>query len=517
MADRFLGPENAIWRFMDPGRQKTSAQDAALKLAGLTEKVRWSCLWWLAFLWFLTPVLYQYLTIQLAWHDTGHVLHMILNVFDYGFFYSPDELIDHSSEHFTPFWFLLALPLRGFGLIAFLLMGCAAVAATAVAVYAITAKVTEKPLVAALTFAAVLFNPYMQGVNLYPHYEIYGVMFLVLYAYLALNKHLVAASVCFFLALTVKEDFWIYATVVPIVIWNRPRARFLLTCSAGALAYKILVLGLVWDYFYPIKHALITDVWGYPADSEIGIVWYLIKQIHISLPKVFTNHGFDFLITFLFLPLVTPWRFALIAGVLFIWVNATAIDRYSLSYYYSYPALTLMLISLPYAFNRTQTLWRYFAKGRGAKIDIRPYLAGLLLAANLYYLARPPEGLKRGPHLQRVFSAALARRDFKLLEIIRKHLGNDEFSAFAQFPVATYLPHRKNLLVSYVWSRKLFSREVRPVYVLLDRNRWDTDESGVKIPDMVASFQNDNQYEVIEEYDGIYLFKRRSAPTELDR
>src|SRR5205809_3055632 len=111
----------------------------------------------------VTPaIVYQTRHFMLAWHDVGTYVRVLWNFFDHGRFalYSDGTGDFFIEQHFEPFLFVLALPVRLGGTIAYVTLITSALAVSAGYVFALASEVSGSRWIAGLAAAAYIANPY---------------------------------------------------------------------------------------------------------------------------------------------------------------------------------------------------------------------------------------------------------------------------------------------------------------------------------------------------------------------
>jgi uncharacterized membrane protein len=190
------------------------------------------------------PLYYAYATLQLEWHDHGSIYNKLQNVFERGHL--------QSKVHFNPFLYLLAALVRPFdGLLFFLTLHVAALVLGAYALFLITRNTTASEAAAVLVFFAFLANPYAVAANLYTHYDVFMVPALLFFYYFLSRGRIVPGVVCLLLALTIKEDVWVYASFLVLSRAHLMDRKTLTGLLLIPLGYFALVSGWLWPRLYP--------------------------------------------------------------------------------------------------------------------------------------------------------------------------------------------------------------------------------------------------------------------------
>ena len=146
------------------------------------------------------------------------------------------------------------------------------------------------------------------------HPEAFGILFLLAFAYHALQDQTWRAWLALLLALTVKEDMWVYGVVVALLVARRGRWKRTLAFAVVAVGYYVVVVQMIGGWLYPTANYFNAsyEVEGRPQ-SKLQIAQSLLGRWREFLPLLFTGPG-------LFVSSVVPvsWRLqrvALRAGV----------------------------------------------------------------------------------------------------------------------------------------------------------------------------------------------------------
>ena len=458
-------------------------------------------LFFLFFVFFSVPVSYQYLSLQLQWHDTGHLFRIICNYFQLGDFHSLDWGQDHFNIHFTPIFYLIALLLKISPTLPFYL----AIHVLALTLASFVFFIISRDLVSSKNQAFILcllfvLNPYTMAINLYPHFEVFGMLGLFL---LGMGLH---AKSWFWtlggalLTLTTKQDMWLYLLcTIPIFINRNNLKQSAAACILGIL-YFVIILNGIYPHYWPNAMDRFVHLWAY-GSNKTEVLLYLISHPIETWINVFSGQGLLLLLSFILLPLLATWRALGAIAVLYLWLNSSAIDRNMLSYYYSLPSLALLALLTPVGFLELKKICSF------KKLEIRKEYLILVLLVPFSLHINLPQGLRRSPNISSIFLQKWGKRE----SIIRKWLSNSlsKGSVYTQFSLAAYVPIKNPLFVSHLHSTQLKGGEIAPDFVLLDINR--TDHAPIA-PPVVNHFVNLNKnYRLAKFQDGIYLYQKSTA------
>ena len=449
------------------------------------------------------PNLYQYLTFQFGWNDVGHVYRIVMNIFVTGTFYSLEWQMNHLAVHFTPFFYLLAAMMWPFGTMeSFVMLHVAALCGIAVVVAWISALRTGS-MAGMVIGAAFVVNPYTMAVNLYPHYEVFGVLFLAVSGWCLSTHRGVTALLFLLLALTVKQDFWIYGICGSLILTDRENKSTVALACLLCLTYFVVVLRIIYPMWIPHRVNRFADIWSYGA-TESDALRYFRDHALETWSKLWHHSGLALQLSVGLLPLGATWRFLVALPVLYLWVNATDIDRQSLAFYYALPSLYVLFLCLAFAMNRVAKLLAGLAPIGPKPLCVA--LATIPLVAGFVTHVELPQGLARSPTLAGVLTPAYSQSDRYLHQLIDSQIPQGR-SVFTQVDVAAFLPYTTPIYVSHIHTEALIKGQITPDYILVDTARpgyppW--------LPTPVdGAIDYGKGYVLRSQFEGIYLYERR--------
>ena len=94
-------------------------------------------------------------------------------------------------------------------------------------------------------------DPYTCAIAMCYHPEAFGILFLLAFAYHALQEQTWRAWLALLLALTVKEDMWVYGVVVALLVARRGRWKRTLAFAVVAVGYYVVVVQMIGGWLYP--------------------------------------------------------------------------------------------------------------------------------------------------------------------------------------------------------------------------------------------------------------------------
>ena len=461
----------------------------------------------LACIGFAVPVLYQYETFQMAWHDHGHLFSMITNFTKLGSLYSLEVKSDLMRSHLDimliPMSYLLHLAPS---FVFYLLLHCLALAACCAVVFFIADRILNDRWLACLVALIFVLNPYVMAINLYTHFEVFGMLLLFLFALAMLHQRFWWASLALLGALLTKQDFFLYAVLVVLLVCPLKHWRWGSVYVGLSLAYFLIVVQWLWPTLHPDYRPFHFSIWNH-GSSVFDVAWHLVTNPLQAVQPAMTGHGLDFQRLFLLLPMLAGPRYLVALAPLVLWTNATEVNRATLAYYYSYPGLVTFFLVLPFALRR---LVGWMAKISPNKRFMPAMIALLVVAAlaNLYgHFGWLPDGLKVGPHLTRVLGVPKTSRHEMVHGFIDKHLRQSSSkSVMTQFYLATYIPAHHDLKLLWVDHSLVEDPKQRPDLIVIDGLY-----TGfyTQVSQLIIALNGSDAYRTVEAADHFYIWAKK--------
>ncbi len=459
------------------------------------------------------PVVYQSQHFFFGWHDVGNYTRANYNFFDFGRFaeFSDGTADFFAGQHFELFFFLLCLPVRLFGTSGFVGACTAAVVLAAGYVFAFTRLITRSFPAATLCAAAYVLNPYTAAIALNYHPEAFAILFLLAFAYHASARQTWRAWLALCLALTVKEDMWVYGIVVAALVASRHRFAHTAGFIGGALAYYVIAVLGIGGSWYPGANYFNSfyELNGHPL-TKAQIALQLLGRWREFLPLLFTGPGLLFQLSFLFVGILSGWRYVLACGVMLLWLTYPGgPPRTNFEYYYSYAALLVGFVILPFAL---VTLRSLAARMGGEPWRERAVVAamGLVLTTCtvMHLPGYVPEPIRESVDLRRVFDENPRHVNQPVVrQMIAQYL-QDHGSVLSQFYIVASLPQHRKVYLTASHARAFLDGRIRPVYVLLDLGATDPYTSRETTQAMVARLRRGDDYRALYDARDVLLYKR---------
>jgi uncharacterized membrane protein len=464
---------------------------------------------------YVLPIMYMYLTFQIHWHDSGTLLHIINNLFERGEFYYYDWNTDYFNNHFTPFFYVLSpLVHLARSLVFLLLLFSLSLATSAWLYYKFAKEVLGSSSLATLCYLTLVTNPYFMAANLYPHYEVFMVLALMGFALLAVRGNSWLALLCLVIALSVKEDVWIYGIAASLILLGRISTRHAALYLGTAVAYYVVVLLFLYQILYPdaVNLDYFLQLWAY-GHSRGEVLQYLVTHPWQTGRRLITGSGLDFNLSYLFLPILAGWRFLMCLGVLYLWVNSTDIYHSSLAFYFSLPCVVLYALTLPFALIQLERFWVWLRTGFPHVIPARTAVqTGLvaIVAVGIVLQVRPPLTLTRSPTLPAVFAHELQIHQFiPIHRALNSILADRHTSVLASFTMGAYVPPRGKLFIMHNDAQNVMNGSLRPDFVVFDLRQSQPYIGEEAVGYFFAYLQASPEYHMVADIKNVIIFAKR--------
>ena len=461
----------------------------------------------LGFLFYLIPVHHQYQTFQMAWHDHGHLYDMILNWFKYGTIYSIEVKWSLFRSHLDIILIPLAYVFRLFSSFSiYLAAHCLVLALSATVVFYYVSDFMNNRILGFISALAFFANPFSMSINLYTHFEVFGMLFLLLYSYSLYSDRVIWSTLFMLAALITKQDFFLYVNIIALVHLNRRRLVTSCTHLFISTLYFLLVVNWLWPSLQSDPLNFRNSIWNF-GNTIPDQVLYLFTNMDEVIAKAFTGYGLAFQLSFLFLPVFAGFRYFLALAPLILWVNATEINRASLSYYYSYSALTLFFVVWPYALKNLGMLGESmsrtkFFKGKNLRLcEIACLTLFCFLIREHFEL---PEGLRISPNLERIYNVKFTDRHQHIHRVLKEKLDKGT-TVLTQFYLSAYIPKTSDLQLLWVDLNKLDNETTAPDYVVIDGAYRGFYQN---IEQLIDRLNKMNQYLLVSEDQNFYVWRR---------
>jgi hypothetical protein len=318
------------------------------------------------------------------------------------------------------------------------------------------------------------------------------------------------------LALIVKEDIWIYAVVTAVLVARRDRLRQTATYVAAALAYYIFVVQWLGASLYPGAHYFNSfyEAQGHtPTKTEI--VGMLLGRWREFLPLLFTGPGLLFQATLLCATVFSPWRYGLVCGVMLLWLSYPGgPPRSNFMYYYSYPALLLSFVTLPFALARIREIGARWLGGDRAGVRAVSAVMGLVIAVDLlmHVPGFVPPLLENMIDPRIAFGPGPGVNVPEMRRVISKYLTHNTSSVLTQFFTFSAVPMRREMYLTLFDYQRFLSGELQPDYVLLDLDAADPYVPREAVKQMAEILRKGDTYVRVSDAGGVLIYWRAGLP-----
>jgi uncharacterized membrane protein len=469
----------------------------------------------LATLIYVPPVMYMYLTFQCHWHECGVLLNIINNLYERGEFYYYDWNMDYLNNHFTPFFYVLAPLVHLTRSLFFLLLICSlAFAISAWLYYKFAQEILGSSSLAGLCYFTFVTNPYFMVANLYPHYEVFMALALMGFALLAVRGNSWLALLCLAIALSVKEDVWLYGIAASLILLSRIPTKHAALYLVTPVAYYVAVLHFLYPTLYPdaVNLDYFLQLWAY-GHSKREVLQYFVTHPLDTGKRLITGSGLDFNLSYLFLPVLAGWRFLICLVVLYLWVNSTDIYRSSLAFYYNLPCVVVYALTLPFALIHLERLWARLRARFPHMIPARTAVQTILfaiVAVGIAWQVRPPQTLTRSPSLPNVFAHELRLHQFiPIHRALNSILANPHTSVMASFSIGAYVPPRAKLFIMHNDAHNVMNGSLRPDFVVFDLRQSQPYFGEEAVRYFFAYLQASSEYRIEADINNVIIFAKR--------
>jgi uncharacterized membrane protein len=470
----------------------------------------------------VTPaVVYQVRHFMLAWHDVGTYVRVLWNFFDHGRFalYSNGTGDFFIEQHFEPFLFVLALPVRLGGTLGYVTLITAALAVSAGYVFALSSAVSASRWIGGLAAAAYVANPYTYSIAISYHVETFGILFLLAFAYYSYAGRARLAWLALLLALAVKEDMWLYACVAALLVARRERIGQAAAFVAAAVAYYAIVILLIGGWLYPTAHYLsafykVND----QPQAKMQIAAMFLGRWREYLALLVTGPGLWFQLSLLFVGLLSGWRSLLTCAVMLIWLTYPDRPgeplRSTLTYYYSYSALALSFVALPFALRNLRRWCDRFAgeaaPGRAGVWAVTAAMAAVVATDVVMHMpAHVPPFIAETVNPRVVFGPGPGVNAGVVRQLIAEHLPAEAGGVLSQFYIIPMIPQRHVMYITLHHRAQFLEDRLRPRFVLLDLDAKDPSVPKEDLDGMVNILKNGGHYQAIYDDGRVLLYRRR--------
>jgi uncharacterized membrane protein len=463
---------------------------------------------------FVPPIVYQARHFELPWTDVGTYSRSLWNAFEHGKFvvYSDGDSDFFIWQHFEPIFFLLCVPVRLFGTPGYVALITGALVLSAGFVFLLSARICHSWWIGILAAAAFVANPYTYAIALSYHIETFGILFLLAFAYYSCAGRMRLAWAALLLALSVKEDMWVYALVIAVLLASRDRWRQSAAFGAAAVGYYAVVVMLIGRWVYPTAHYLNTfyQVNGQPMTTP-QIAGVLIGRWRDYLPLLFTGPGYFFQASLLFIGILSGWRYVLVCGVMLIWLSyPEGPPRTTFSSYYSYPALLLSFISLPFALNNMCAICNRLmpAARNGGHWAIAGTMSAVIATGVVLHLpGHVPGPIDDVVNRQSVYGSRSHVNVPVVRSLINQYLADNSASVLAQYFTITAIPQRRGMYITYKEGPRVLDGELNPRFVLLDLSSYDPLVSRETLLALAEMLRRRQRYEPVWDDHDVLLYR----------
>jgi hypothetical protein len=369
---------------------------------------------------------------------------------------------------------------------------------------------------AALCYLTLVVNPYFMAANLYPHHDVLMALALMGFALLAVRGNSWLALLCLVIALSVKEDVWIYGIAASLILLGHISTRHAALYLGTAVAYYVVVLHFLYPIWYPegVNLKYFLQIWAY-GHSHGEVLQYLVTHPWDTGKRLITGSGLYFNLSYLFLPVLAGWRFLMGLAVLYLWVNSTDIDHSSLAFYYNLPSVVLYALTLPFALINLERFWARLRSRFPHMIPARTAVQTALcaiVAVGIVWQIRPPLTFTRSPTLLNVFAPELLTHQFIAIHrALHSILADHHTSVLASFTIGAYVPPRGKLFIMHNDAHNVMNGSLRPDFVVFDLRQSQPYFSEEAVRYFFAYLQASSEYHMVADIHNVIIFAKYSS------
>jgi hypothetical protein len=263
---------------------------------------------------------------------------------------------------------------------------------------------------------------------------------------------------------------------------------------------------------YPTAHYLNTfyQVNGHPMTTP-QIAGVLMARWREYLPLLFTGPGFLFQASLLFVGVLSGWRYVLVCGVMLIWLSyPEGPPRTTFSFYYSYPALLLSFVSLPFGLNNLRSICaRLTPTARHAG---RVAMAGTMCAVIgtsvvLHLPGHVPAPIDDVVNRESVYGDRSHVNVPIVTFLINRYLADNSASVLAQYFTITAIPQRRGMYITYKEGGRVLDGALNPRFVLLDLSSSDPLVSRERLLALADMLRRRQRYEPLWDSQDVLLYR----------
>jgi hypothetical protein len=232
---------------------------------------------------------------------------------------------------------------------------------------------------------------------------------------------------------------------------------------------------------------------------------------------LFTGPGFLFQASLLFIGILSGWRYVLVCGVMLLWLSyPEGPPRTTFAFYYSYPALLLSFVSLPFALNNLRTLCdRLISATRGTgRWAIGAVMTAVIVTSVVLHLpGHVPPPIDDWVNPRAVYGARSDVNVPFVRLLINKYLADNSESVLAQFFTITAIPQRRGMYITFSEGNRVLDGTLRPHFVLLDLSAVDPIASRDTVLALAQMLRRRDRYQPVWDDHDVLLYRlARDAP-----
>lgn len=448
------------------------------------------------------------------------------------------ETRNYLGLHFVPLIYILALPLYVFKnyLIYLIVLQTLILVASAMPIYLFAKDTFHDKKIGYLFASAFLFFPTIQYINLYDFEFLRISIPLLLFNFYFLNKkkHL-AYYIFLILAILVREEVALTTFFLGMYIFFILKEKKLgIATSLISMLYFLVVIKIIMPYFAGnstnISHHVAFGNFSYLGNSPSQILIYIISHpfaiISNLLDKIKIANFFMYVLPLLFTSFFSPSIFLISTANLLLNFSSISISHYSYILYYLSPSIPFLFLSAIKGIKNISDRGFPFLKNRislFSKFDNKKFSCAIV---SCIFISCVFSNVFFGPS---PLSIQFWDKDYKLAPYKTHNFHYSQYipaihhkKAFSFFPL---IPDNATVSAEHFFLPHLYRKKALmqfPIYegadyVLIDKKhpiKFGTIVDPIEARKNPQQFydiveKDTNNWELIKEEDGIFLFKKR--------
>jgi hypothetical protein len=184
--------------------------------------------------------------------------------------------------------------------------------------------------------------------------------------------------------------------------------------------------------------------------------------------------------------------------------------RTTFSFYYSYPALLLSFVSLPFALTNLRALCDRLipAARRAGGWAIGTTMGAVIVTSVVMHVpGHVPGPIDEVVNRQSVYGSRSGVNVPVVKFLINRYLANNSESVLAQYFTITAIPQRRGMYITYKEGRRVVDGTLSPRFVLVDLSSYDPIASRETLLDLADMLRRRQRYEPLWDDHDVLLYR----------